>query len=58
MTVILLRAGLGLDASALRRLSMVVLRVATFPCLVEAIIVAILSHFLLNFPWQWGFLLG
>lgn len=58
MTMILLRAGLGLDAVALRRLSMVVLRLAIIPCSVEAITVAIVSHYILDFPWQWGFLLG
>lgn len=58
MTMILLRAGLGLNASALRRLSMVVLRVAVIPCSAEAVTVALVSHYLLDFPWQWGFLLG
>ncbi|KAK3911082.1 Sodium/hydrogen exchanger 9B2 [Frankliniella fusca] len=58
MTMILIRAGLGLDASALLRLSMVVVRLSVIPCTVEATTVAIMSHFLLNFPWHWGFLLG
>lgn len=58
MTMILLRAGLGLDASALCRLSMVVSRLAIIPCTLEAITIAVASHYLLNFPWLWGFLLG
>lgn len=58
MTMILIRAGLGLDASALLRLSMVVVRLSLIPCTIEAATVAVMSHFLLNFPWQWGFLLG
>lgn len=58
MTMILLRAGLGLDPTALRRLSMVVLRLAIIPCTLEAIVIAVASHYFLNFPWLWGFLLG
>ena len=33
-------------------------RLAFFPCLVEATVVAISSHLLLGFPWLWGFMLG
>lgn len=58
MTMILLRAGLGLDPSALSRLSMTVLRLAIIPCTLEVIIIAVSAHYLLNFPWLWGFLLG
>ncbi|XP_034251422.1 sodium/hydrogen exchanger 9B1-like [Thrips palmi] len=58
MTMILLRAGLGLDPSALCRLSTVVLRLAIIPCTLEAIAIAVASHYFLNFPWLWGFLLG
>ena len=58
LTVILIRAGLGLDPKALRRLSLTVLRLAFTPCLSETIVVAIASHFLLGFPWVWGFILG
>lgn len=58
MTMILLRAGLGLNPLVLCRLSTVVLRVAVFPCSVEAVTVAVVSHYLLDLPWQWGFLLG
>ncbi|XP_061664998.1 sodium/hydrogen exchanger 9B2 isoform X3 [Syngnathoides biaculeatus] len=58
LSVILARAGLGLDPSALRRLKAVCLRVAVGPCVTEACVVAVLSHFLLALPWAWGFLLG
>lgn len=58
LVVILIRAGLGLDPTALRKLSTVVIRLAFGPCLVEAIVIAVTSHFILNFPWSWGFLLG
>uniref|UniRef100_A0A2C9K2F1 Cation/H+ exchanger transmembrane domain-containing protein n=1 Tax=Biomphalaria glabrata TaxID=6526 RepID=A0A2C9K2F1_BIOGL len=58
LTVILTRAGLGLDPKALKRLSFVVLRLAFLPCLTEATVDAIASHLILGFPWQWGFMLG
>ncbi|GLG92554.1 Mitochondrial sodium/hydrogen exchanger NHA2 [Gryllus bimaculatus] len=48
----------GLDAGALQRLSFVVIRLAFVPCLVEASVVACVSHFLLDLPWLWGALLG
>ncbi|KAG7314219.1 hypothetical protein KOW79_022715 [Hemibagrus wyckioides] len=58
LAVILTRAGLGLDASALKKLKAVCVRVAMGPCLVEASTVALLSHFLMELPWIWGFILG
>ncbi|XP_076457027.1 sodium/hydrogen exchanger 9B2-like [Babylonia areolata] len=56
--VILLRAGLGLDPAALRRLSFVVVRLAFSPCLSEAITDGIASFFILGFSFPWGFILG
>ena len=50
--------GLGLDPIALRKLSAMVFRLAFSPCLAETVIVAVASHLLLGFPWQWGFMLG
>jgi len=58
LIVILMRAGLGLDPKALKRLSGMVFRLAFTPCLVETTVVAIASHFLLGIPWLWGFMLG
>ncbi|CAL8241330.1 unnamed protein product [Merluccius merluccius] len=58
LAIILTRAGLGLDPSALQRLKAVCLRVAVGPCMVEACMVAVVSHFLLGLPWVWGFILG
>uniref|UniRef100_A0A8C0JLE9 Solute carrier family 9 member B1 n=1 Tax=Canis lupus dingo TaxID=286419 RepID=A0A8C0JLE9_CANLU len=58
LTVILIQAGLGLDPQALKNLKRVCLRLAMGPCLMEACSTAFISHFLMNFPWQWGFLLG
>uniref|UniRef100_A0A3Q3Q8Q9 Cation/H+ exchanger domain-containing protein n=2 Tax=Monopterus albus TaxID=43700 RepID=A0A3Q3Q8Q9_MONAL len=58
LSIILTRAGLGLDPLALRRLKAVCVRVAVGPCVVEACVVAVVSHFLLGLPWVWGFVLG
>ncbi|XP_066241199.1 sodium/hydrogen exchanger 9B2 [Saccopteryx leptura] len=58
LCVILVRAGLGLDSQALKKLKGVCVRLAVGPCLVEACIAAILAHFLMGLPWQWGFILG
>merc|ERR1712025_1345322 len=58
LTVILLMAGLELDPVALMKLSAMVLRATFIPCFVEALMVAILSHFILGFPWTVGFMLG
>nr|XP_054773886.1 sodium/hydrogen exchanger 9B2-like [Lytechinus pictus] len=58
LVVILLRAGLGINAKALRRLSFVCLRLSFVPSILEATIVAVASHFFLDFPWEWAFMLG
>ncbi|XP_061565826.1 sodium/hydrogen exchanger 9B2 isoform X2 [Cololabis saira] len=58
LSIILTRAGLGLDPTALRRLKAVCVRLAIGPCVVEACIIAVVSHFLLKLPWVWGFILG
>ncbi|KAL4618216.1 mitochondrial sodium/hydrogen exchanger 9B2-like [Arapaima gigas] len=58
LAVILTRAGLGLDAAALKKLKAVCLRVAVGPCTVEACTVAVISHFLMALPWIWAFMLG
>ncbi|OQV21679.1 Mitochondrial sodium/hydrogen exchanger 9B2 [Hypsibius exemplaris] len=58
LTVILIRAGLGLDGPALKKLSKSVLLLSFLPCLAEAASVGLASHFILGFPWLWAFLLG
>jgi len=58
LTVILIRAGLGLDPVALRKLSFTVLRLAFAPCLMECLAEGVAAHFLLGLPWEWGFMLG
>uniref|UniRef100_A0A4X1UM19 Cation/H+ exchanger transmembrane domain-containing protein n=1 Tax=Sus scrofa TaxID=9823 RepID=A0A4X1UM19_PIG len=58
LTIVLVRAGLGLDPQALKRLKRVCLRLSMGPCLMEACSAAVISHYLMKFPWQWAFLLG
>uniref|UniRef100_A0A3Q3ED95 Cation/H+ exchanger transmembrane domain-containing protein n=1 Tax=Kryptolebias marmoratus TaxID=37003 RepID=A0A3Q3ED95_KRYMA len=58
LAIILVRAGLGLDPKALRKLKAVCVRVAAGPCLMEACTAALISHFLLGLPWVWAFILG
>ncbi|XP_063116644.1 sodium/hydrogen exchanger 9B1 isoform X8 [Cavia porcellus] len=58
LTVILIRAGLGLDPKVLQQMKTVCFRLSFGPCLVEACSAAVFSHFIMDFPWQWGFLLG
>ncbi|XP_069031696.1 LOW QUALITY PROTEIN: sodium/hydrogen exchanger 9B2-like [Embiotoca jacksoni] len=58
LSIILTRAGLGLDPSALQRLKTVCVRLALGPCMVEAGVIAVVSHFLLDLPLVWGFILG
>ncbi|XP_062871454.1 sodium/hydrogen exchanger 9B2 [Trichomycterus rosablanca] len=58
LAIILTRAGLGLDAAALKKLKAVCVRVAVLPCTTEACTIAVVSHFLIGLPWIWGFILG
>ena len=58
LTVILIRAGLEMDPVALWNLSGMVLRATFIPCFVEAAAVAVLSYFVMDFPWTVGLMLG
>merc|ERR1719270_2223327 len=58
LVVILIRAGLGLDPEKLKKLSLMVFRLAFLPCLMESCVVAVASRFILGLPWLWGFMLG
>uniref|UniRef100_A0A2K5CDV7 Solute carrier family 9 member B2 n=1 Tax=Aotus nancymaae TaxID=37293 RepID=A0A2K5CDV7_AOTNA len=58
LSIILVRAGLGLDSKALKKLKGVCVRLSMGPCIVEACTSALLSHYLMGLPWQWGFILG
>ncbi|XP_046674304.1 sodium/hydrogen exchanger 9B2-like isoform X2 [Homalodisca vitripennis] len=56
--IILIKAGLGLDPVALLKLSFTVIRLAVCPGLMEAVTVAVMTHYVLDYPWLWGFALG
>ncbi|KAK3763456.1 hypothetical protein RRG08_053310 [Elysia crispata] len=58
LTVILTRAGLGLDPVALERLSLLVLRLAFLPSLAEVLVDGVAARLILGFPWTWSFLLA
>lgn len=58
LTVILLRAGLGLDLDALASLRGAFLRLAFLPNLSEAFTVALVANIFLDMPMVWGLLLG
>ena len=58
LVVILIRSGLGLNTSALRKLKFALARLAFLPCILEAVTAAILVHLLLNMKWLWAFQLG
>ena len=58
LTVILLRAGLGMDLDALVGLRASLVRLAFLPNLSEAITVAVVARLVLDLPLLWGLLLG
>ncbi|XP_068204126.1 sodium/hydrogen exchanger 9B2-like isoform X2 [Palaemon carinicauda] len=58
LVIILIRAGLGLDPVALKKLSFTVIRLAFAPCIVETLATAVAAWLLLGLPWSWGFMLG
>ena len=58
LVVILVKAGIGINASALKRLSGVCFRLTVFPCTLEACLVACIGYALLDFSWDWAFMLG
>ncbi|EOD26478.1 hypothetical protein EMIHUDRAFT_100529 [Emiliania huxleyi CCMP1516] len=58
LSIIMLRAGLGLDLDKLKTMGAVTARLACGPCLAEAATVALLAGPLLGLPPAWGGLLG
>ncbi|KAL7016834.1 hypothetical protein ACKWTF_010154 [Chironomus riparius] len=55
---IMLLAGLGLDLDALKALFGIIMRLTLIPTATEVAVIAVCVHYLLNFPWLWGILLG
>lgn len=58
LVIILVRAGLDLDPTALKRLKFIVMRLSLVPWCVEAGAVAVLSRYLLGISWKFASLLG
>lgn len=58
MINIMLLAGLGLDLIALKQLFGIIMRLTLIPTFLEVGAVTVCAHYLLNFPWLWGILLG
>lgn len=58
LVIILTRAGLDLDPKALKSMKITLPKVGLIPWVVEATVVAVLTRYLLDLPWVWGFLLG
>ncbi|OAF69229.1 NHE domain-containing protein 1 [Intoshia linei] len=58
LCVILMKAGIGLKTKTLKKMSLLVFRLAFIPCIVETITVMLFSHYLLNLTWLWGLILG
>lgn len=55
---IMLLAGLGLDLDALKKLFGLIMRLTLIPTILEVAVITVCTHYLLNFPWLWGVLLG
>ena len=49
---------MDLDPDALKKLRITVPKLGLIPWVVEALVIAILTKYLLGLPWIWGFLLG
>lgn len=58
LVIILMRAGLGLDATVMKKHYVAILQIGLLPWLTECICIGISTHFLLDLPWIWSFLLG
>ncbi|KAJ8915608.1 hypothetical protein NQ315_003392 [Exocentrus adspersus] len=58
LVIILVRAGLDLDPTALKRLKFTVMRLSLIPWLVEAGVTALMARYILNLTWKFASLLG
>ncbi|KAL0273602.1 UNVERIFIED_CONTAM: hypothetical protein PYX00_006235 [Menopon gallinae] len=58
LVIILIRAGLDLDPKAMKKLYFTLIKLGLVPWVVECAVIAVMVHYLLDFPWIWGFLLG
>ncbi|KAJ9599128.1 hypothetical protein L9F63_010396 [Diploptera punctata] len=58
LLITIIRSGLELDPVALKKLSLMVAKLLVVPAVVETAVIAVMTYFLLDLPWIWGFLLG
>jgi NhaP-type Na+/H+ or K+/H+ antiporter len=58
LVIILTRAGLGLDSAALKRMRITIPKLGLIPWVIECVVIAIMTHYLMGLPWIWAFLLG
>ncbi|GAB6021553.1 Sodium/hydrogen exchanger 9B2 [Chamberlinius hualienensis] len=58
LTIILTRAGMGLDPYKLKKMSWVCLRLACLPCIAEGVVAGLVAYWLLGFPILLGITLG
>lgn len=47
-----------MDPDAFKRVYVTILKLGLVPWTVEAVVIGVMSHYLLGLPWIWGFMLG
>lgn len=58
LVIILTRAGLSLNAAAVKKRGFAIARLAFLPSLAEVCVEAVAAHLLLEMPWDWAFMSG
>lgn len=58
LAFIMIRAGLQLTTTPIRRHPLFVAILAILPCTIEMFILAICAKYILNYPWNWAFMTG
>lgn len=58
LVIILIRAGLDLDPTALKRLRFITIKVGLVPWVVEAAVMMLTTHYFFDLPWIWAVMLG
>ncbi|XP_014599976.1 PREDICTED: sodium/hydrogen exchanger 9B1-like [Polistes canadensis] len=58
LTFIMIRAGLQLTTTPIRRHPLFVMILAIVPCTIEMLILAICTKYILDYPWNWAFMTG
>nr|XP_014102702.1 sodium/hydrogen exchanger 9B1 isoform X1 [Bactrocera oleae]XP_036226455.1 sodium/hydrogen exchanger 9B1 isoform X1 [Bactrocera oleae] len=58
LTIILIRAGLEMEPEAFRKVYKTILKLGVIPWFMEAIVISLTTHFILDLPWIWSFLMG